>query len=103
MAQRPVTLADIVRGHVSLEIEGFDRLGLLTELPDVSAAQVGRPSQQPIAEMPGRFGLPGCCSLVARLIATETGHTGLNQSPAVSSLPILDVSRGGPRAPLQYP
>jgi hypothetical protein len=26
MAQRPVTLADIVRGHVSLEIEAFDRL-----------------------------------------------------------------------------
>ncbi len=26
MVQRPVTLADIVRGHVSLEIEGFDRL-----------------------------------------------------------------------------
>jgi hypothetical protein len=26
MAQRPVTLADIVRGHVSPEIEGFDRL-----------------------------------------------------------------------------
>ena len=26
MAQRPVTLADIVRRHVSLEIEGFDRL-----------------------------------------------------------------------------
>ena len=26
MAQRPVTLADIVRGHVSLEIEEFDRL-----------------------------------------------------------------------------
>ena len=28
MAQRPVTLADIVRGHVSLEIEGFDRIYL---------------------------------------------------------------------------
>ena len=26
MAQRPVTLTDIIRGHVSLEIEGFDRL-----------------------------------------------------------------------------
>src|SRR5690349_23115006 len=26
MAQRPVTLADIISGHVSLEIEGFDRL-----------------------------------------------------------------------------
>jgi hypothetical protein len=24
MAQRPVTLTDIVRGHVSLEIDGFD-------------------------------------------------------------------------------
>jgi len=24
MAQRPVTLADIVRGHVSLEIEGSE-------------------------------------------------------------------------------
>ena len=26
MAQRRVTLTDVVRGHVSLEIEGFDRL-----------------------------------------------------------------------------
>ena len=26
MVQRPVTLADIVAGHVSLEIEAFDRL-----------------------------------------------------------------------------
>jgi hypothetical protein len=51
---------------------------LLTELLDVSAAQVGRPSQQSIAEMSGRSGLPGCCSLVASLIATETGHTRLN-------------------------
>jgi hypothetical protein len=28
MAHRPVTLADIVAGHVSLEIEGFDRIYL---------------------------------------------------------------------------
>ena len=28
MAKRPVTLADIVAGHVSLEIEGFDRIYL---------------------------------------------------------------------------
>ena len=28
MVQRPVTLTDIVSGHVSLEIEGFDRLYL---------------------------------------------------------------------------
>jgi hypothetical protein len=76
---------------------------LLTELPDVSAAQVGRPSQQSIAEMSGRSGLPGCCSLVTSLIATETGHTRRNQSPAFSSLPIFDLSRGGPRALLQCP
>ena len=28
MAQRPVTLTDIIAGHVSLEIEGFDRFYL---------------------------------------------------------------------------
>ena len=31
-------------------------------------------------------------SLAANLIAAETGHTGLNQSPAFSSLPIFDIS-----------
>jgi transposase len=76
---------------------------LLTELPDVSAAQMRRSSQQPIAEMSGRCGLPGCCSLAASLRVTETGHTRRNQSPAFSSLPILDVSRGGPQALLQCP
>jgi hypothetical protein len=68
----------------------------LTELSDVSAAQVGRPSRWSITEMPGRSGLPGCCSLVASPTITETGHTRRNQSPALSSLPIFDVSRGGP-------
>ena len=35
MAQRPVTLKDIVAGHVSLDIEAFDRiyLSLLFNLP----------------------------------------------------------------------
>ena len=28
MSQRPVTLTDIVAGHVSLDIEGFDRIYL---------------------------------------------------------------------------
>jgi hypothetical protein len=28
MAQRPVTLADMVTGHVSLAIDGFDRIYL---------------------------------------------------------------------------
>ena len=69
---------------------------LLTELPDVSAAQAGRLSQWSITEMPGRSGLPGYCSLVASPITTETGHTRRYQSPAFSSLPIFDVSRGGP-------
>ena len=76
---------------------------LLTELPDVSAAQAGRLSQWSITEMPGRSGLPGYCSLVASPITTETGHTRRYQSPAFSSLPIFDVSRGGPRALLHCP
>ncbi len=70
---------------------------LLTELPDASAAQAC-PSQRPIAEMPGRSGLPGCCSLAASPITTETGHTGLNQLPAFSLVPVFDVSRSRPSA-----
>jgi hypothetical protein len=88
-----------------LEAEGFTcwllnarhvKNDLLTELPDVSAAQARCLSQQLIAGMSGRSGLPGWCSLVASPIVTETGHTGLNQSPAFSSLPIFDVSRSEP-------
>jgi hypothetical protein len=33
MAKRPVTLTDIVAGHVSLEIEGFDRIYLNGYVP----------------------------------------------------------------------
>ena len=33
MAQRPVTLTDIVAGHVSLEIEAFDRIYLNGYVP----------------------------------------------------------------------
>jgi hypothetical protein len=39
MVQRPVTLTDIVAGHVSLEIEGFDRIYLNGYVP---ALQLGR-------------------------------------------------------------
>ena len=38
MARRPVTLTDIVAGHVSLEIEGFDRIYLNGYVP---ALQLG--------------------------------------------------------------
>ena len=38
MVQRPVTLTDIVAGHVSLEIEGFDRIYLNGYVP---ALQLG--------------------------------------------------------------
>jgi transposase len=41
---------------------------------------------------------PGCFGLAASPIGTETGHTGLNQSPAFSSMPIFDISRYGPWA-----
>jgi hypothetical protein len=72
----------------------FKGFGLLTELPDVAAAQVGCPFQQSIAEMSGRSRLPSCCSFVASPIATETGHARRNQSLVFSLLPIFDVSHG---------
>ena len=70
--------------------------GLLTELPDVSAAQVGRPSPRPIVGVSERSRSQGQDSQVASLIAAETGHTVLNRLLSFSSLPILDVSCGGP-------
>jgi hypothetical protein len=33
---------------------------------------------------------------IASLIAAETGHTALNHLHSFSSLPIFDISRGGP-------
>jgi hypothetical protein len=86
----------LVNSRHARQLAGRPKTDPLTELSDVSAAQVGRPSRWSITEMPGRSGLPGCCSPVASPTTTETGHTRRNLSPAFSSLPIFDVSRGGP-------
>ena len=75
----------------------------LTELLDVSAAQAGCSSEQLIVGMSERSESPGRRSPAASPIATETGHTGLNQPPAFSSLPIFDVSRSRPWMRLQCP
>ncbi len=87
----------LVNARTVKNVPGRAKTDPLTELSDVSAAQVGRPSRWSITEMPGRSGLPGCCSLVASPTITETGHTRRNQSPAFSSLPIF---RRQPRRPL---
>ena len=76
---------------------------LLTELPDVAAAQEARPSPRPFVEVSERSRLPGRGSHVASLTATETGHTVLNHLSSLSSLPIFDVSLGRPRGPVQSP
>ena len=75
-------------------LPGRPKTDLLTELLDVSAAQAGRPSPHSIAEMSGRSESPGCYGHIASLIVTETGHTRLNRSPALSSLPIFSASCG---------
>jgi len=68
----------------------------LTELPGVFAAHARCASQQPIAGMPERSESSGRRGPVVSPIATETGHTRVNRSPAFSSLPIFDVSRSPP-------
>ena len=56
MAQRRVTLTDIVRGHVSLEIEGFDRLCLA--VPETAATKrTGRASPRTRSDL-GRHRAP---------------------------------------------
>jgi hypothetical protein len=64
--------------------DSIDDMDPLTELLDVSAAQTVRTSRQSIARMSGRSESPGRHSAVASLTVTETGHTGLNESPAFS-------------------
>jgi len=75
----------------------------LTELPNVSAAQMRCMPWQPTFGMSERFESPGRHGLIVSPLAAVTGHTRLNRLPAFSSLPIFDVSRGGPRALLQSP
>jgi hypothetical protein len=50
----------------------------------------------PIVAVPETSRLPGRGYHIARLIATETGHTVLNHLPSFSSLPIFDIGRDGP-------
>ena len=69
---------------------------LLTELPYVAAAQEAQPSPRPTAGVSERCRSPGRSGHAASLVATETGHTVLNHLSSFSSLPIFDVSRGGP-------
>jgi uncharacterized coiled-coil protein SlyX len=89
-------LIETLRTEVAALRRQAGRDYLLTELMDVSAAQAGRPSQQPITEVSGTSKSPGCRSPAASPITRETGHTGLNRSAIFSSLPIFDVSRSRP-------
>ena len=72
----------------------------LTELLDVAAAQEAQMSPRPIIGVSKRSRSPGRGSHVASLIAAETGHTMLNHLRSFSSLPIFNVSHGGPCAPM---
>jgi transposase len=65
---------------------------LLTELRNVSAAQAGCTPRQPTTGMSERSESPGRRGPVVSPIATETGHTRLNRSPAFSLLPIFGVN-----------
>jgi hypothetical protein len=77
-------------------LPGRPKTDPLTELPGVFAAHARCASQQPIAGMPERSESSGRRGLIVSPIATETGHTRVNRSPAFSSLPIFDVSRSPP-------
>jgi hypothetical protein len=75
---------------------------LLTELPDVFAAQAGaRPDGGCRDVRNARIARP--LRAYRQSDRHRNRNTGLNQSPVFSSLPIFDVSHGGPQAPLQCP
>jgi hypothetical protein len=86
----------LVSASQAKNLKGRPKTDPLTELPNVSAAQIGCMSRQPTSGMSERSESPGRRGPIVSPIAAETGHTRLNRSPAFSSLPIFDVSRGGP-------
>jgi len=71
-------------------------LDLLTKLPGVAADQEAKPVPAADHQVSGISRSPGRGGHVARPITPETGHTAINHPPSFSSLPIFDVSRGGP-------
>ena len=85
----------LVNSRHARQLAGRPKTDLLTELPDVSAAQETQPSPVADRRLPERSRLPGRSSHVASLIATETGHTVLNYPPISSSLLLFDVSAAG--------
>ena len=85
-------LRELDRAGTPVTFAGVAQAALLTELLNVSAAQVGCTLQQPTTGMSERSESPGRRGPVVSPIATETGHTRLNRSPAFSSLPISGVN-----------
>jgi transposase len=65
---------------------------LLTELPNVSAVQIGCTHGRRPSGMSERSESPGRRGPLVSPIAAETGHTTLNRSPAFSSLPVFGVN-----------
>ena len=82
-------------------LPGRSKTDPLTELPNVSAAQMGCMPWQPTSGISERSESPGRRGPIVSPLAAETGHTRLNRLPAFSLPPIFDVSRSGPQALLQ--
>ncbi len=96
MVAEQTALIETLRAEVAALRRQAGRDCLLTELPDVAAAQEASRPRGPIVAVPETSRLPGRGCHIASLIATETGHTVLNHLPSFSSLPIFDISRSGP-------
>jgi len=85
-------VVQLVSAAQAKKLPGRPKTDLLTELPNVSAAQMWYVPWQPTTGMSERSESPGRRGPVVSQIATETGHTRLNRAPAFSSLPIFGVN-----------
>ena len=91
----------LVNAAQAKNLPGRPKTDPLTELPNVSAAQMGCMPWQPTSGISERSESPGRRGPIVSPLAAETGHTRLNRLPAFSLPPIFDVSRSGPQALLQ--
>jgi hypothetical protein len=88
----PVTVNDVLDGHVKLDLECLDRLYPLSEPRDVAAVQKAKRPLPRATMLTGMSCSAGHSGYDRSLGATESGHPVPNGSPSFSLLPLVGIS-----------
>jgi len=92
----PRSAADVLSGHVVFELECIDRIYLLTEHRDVTAAQKTERPLRSVTTLAGMSRSAGRKGHDLGPDTTESGHPVPNDSPASSSLLLVCITQPRP-------